>query len=100
MPCLLLTPEDVSFAVPPQIRLNLRAGDRLSLFPMMPVSGCSTGLRWPIDGIAFAPDGMIGTSNEVAEGPVQLRLDRPGMLAILPRGRLDAALTGLLGAVA
>jgi len=100
MPCLLLTPEDVIFAVPPQIRLNLRAGDRLSLFPMMPVSGCSTGLRWPIDGIAFAPDGMIGTSNEVAEGPVQLRLDGPGMLAILPRGRLDAALTGLLGAVA
>jgi thiamine pyrophosphokinase len=43
---------------------------------------------------------MIGTSNEVAEGPVQLRLDGPGMLAILPRGRLDAALTGLLGAVA
>ena len=97
MPCLLLTPEDVIFALPRALRLKLRGGDRLSLFPLAPVSGESTGLRWPIDGIAFAPDGMIGTSNAVTEGPVQLRMDGPGMLAILPRTRLGAVLAALGG---
>lgn len=98
IPCLLLTPQDVIFALPPEITLRLRAGDRLSLFPMRQVTGESTGLRWPINGIAFAPDGMIGTSNMVTEGPVSLRLNGPGMLAILPRERLDAALAGLVTA--
>jgi len=30
---------------------------------MAAVQGRSGGLRWPIDGLPFAPDGRIGTSN-------------------------------------
>lgn len=95
-PCLLLGPQDIVFAAPPRpVRLDLRRGDRLSLFPMAEVGGRSEGLEWPIDGIDFAPAGRIGTSNRVTRGPVLLDFARPGMLVILPRARLAAAMRGL-----
>lgn len=96
-PCLLIGRQDVVFAAPPQIRLDLVPGDRFSLFPMQPVTGQSEGLRWPIGGIGFAPNGRGGTSNEVT-GPVHLRFDGPGMLIIVPRSRLGAALSALVPA--
>ena len=52
------------------------------------------GLRWPLQGLDFAPDGMIGTSNEVS-GPVELRFSAQKMLVILPIKSLAAALSGL-----
>lgn len=97
-PCLLIGPRDVVLAAPPRLSLALRPGDRLSLFPLAPVGGRSRGLVWPIDGLRLAPDGRVGTSNRVAAGPVELSFDAPGMLVILPRARLDAALAGLLAA--
>lgn len=93
--CMLLGDTDVIFAAPPLIELDLRPGTRLSLFPMGRVSGESTGLLWPIGGIGFAPDGMIGTSNE-ATGPVRLQFDRPGMLVILPVAEADQAIRAIL----
>ena len=95
--CLVIGPRDVVFHAPPRLDLMLKPGDRLSLFPMAPVTGRSLGLEWPIDGLDFAPGGMIGTSNRVTSRSVRLELDRPGMLVILPRARLDAALRSLLG---
>lgn len=97
-PCLVLGPQDVVFLCPPEMRLRMRRGDRLSLWPLAAVTGRSTGLEWPIDGINFAPDGMIGTSNRVTAPDVLLKMDAPGMLAILPRGRLDQAITALRSA--
>lgn len=96
--CLVIGPRDVIFHAPPRLTLAMKHGDRLSLFPMAPVTGRSTGLEWPIDGLAFAPAGQIGTSNRVTASIVQLDMDGPGMLVILPRARLDAALRSLLGA--
>lgn len=95
MPCLLIGAQDVIFAAPPVLDLALVPGDRLSLFPLAPVRGRSLGLHWPIDGLDMAPDGRIGTSNRVSEARVRLEFDQPGMLVILPRARLDAALRGL-----
>lgn len=95
--CLVLGARDVVFHCPPQLILRLAPGDRLSLFPLAPVTGRSTGLEWPIDGLTLAPDGMIGTSNRVASREVRLAVDGPGLLVILPRARLDAALRSLLG---
>ncbi len=92
-PVILLAAEDITFLAPPDLRLALPAGARVSLFPMGPVHGISTGLRWPIDGIAFAPDRRVGTSNE-ALGPVTLALDGP-MLVMLPREFLGLALAAL-----
>jgi thiamine pyrophosphokinase len=96
--CLLIGAQDVVFAAPAgvDITLGLKPGDRLSLFPMAPVAGHSRGLRWPIAGLHFAPDGGIGTSNAATDGPVSLHLDAPGMVVILPRARLDAALAALI----
>ncbi|WP_199258857.1 thiamine diphosphokinase [Paracoccus binzhouensis] len=92
-PCLLIAGEDVITLAPPRLALDLAPGTRVSLFPMGPASGRSTGLKWPIDGLAFAPAGRSGTSNE-ATGPVTLECKGP-MLLILPRAelpRLAAAL--------
>jgi thiamine pyrophosphokinase len=96
--CILIGPQDMALAAPPRLVLDLSPGDPLSLFPMAQVTGRSEGLEWPIDGIAFAPDGMIGTSNQVTARRVVLEFDRRGMLVILPRRRLDAAIRALLAA--
>ena len=96
--CFILGAQDVVFLAPPEMALRLPLGSRLSLFPMGAVEGQSEGLRWPLQGIAFAPDGIIGTSNAVS-GPVRLRFSAPRMLVILPRTALAAALDsfGLTG---
>ena len=89
--CILIGPRDLVFLAPPLMRLDIRRGTRFSLFPMGSVRGESQGLRWPIAGINFAPDGMIGTSNEVS-GPITLRFDARKMLVILPVSQLDLVL--------
>lgn len=95
-PCLCLGRQDVVMALPAgRTDLGLRAGDRLSLFPLAEVTGESAGLHWPIGGIGFAPAGRIGTSNRVATGPVVLDMAGAGMLCILPRARADAALAAI-----
>lgn len=94
--CVLLGPDDVVFHAPARLRLRMKPGDRISLFPMSPVTGRSRGLHWPIDGLDFRPDGRIGTSNRVTEARVELDFDGAGMLVLLPRPRLDAALRALV----
>ena len=93
-PCIVIGDVDICFAAPPDLTLDLPVGSRLSLFPMAPVTGRSQGLRWPIEGLSFAPTGRVGTSNAVT-GPVSLSFDAPGMLVILPRAALAAAMRAL-----
>jgi thiamine pyrophosphokinase len=95
--CILIGPKDVAFAAPAKLVLQMRPGEPLSLFPLARVTGRSEGLEWPIAGIGFAPDGMIGTSNRVVASKVVLEFDVGGMLVILPRKRLDAAIRALSG---
>lgn len=94
-PCIMLAAEDIAFAAPARLDLPLAPATRVSLFPMGPARGTSTGLKWPIDGIEFTPADRVGTSNE-ALGPVSLQLDGP-MLVMLPRDCLDLALRALSG---
>ena len=95
-PAVVVGARDLVFHAPADLKLDLPPGMRLSLFPMGPVSGRSRGLRWPIDGIDFAPAARIGTSNEVT-GPLRLSFDRPGMLVITPREALAAVARALSG---
>lgn len=95
-PTILVGSEDIAFHLSQPLDLNSAPGTRLSLFPLAPVRGRSEGLRWPIDGIDFAPGGRIGTSNETS-GPVHIRMDGPGMIAIMPRGALDLVARALSG---
>ncbi len=92
--CLLIGRQDLVFHAGAGVDLALRTGDRLSLFPMASVTGRSEGLEWPVDGLEFAPDGRIGTSNRVT-GPVRLHFDAPGMLVLVPRSRLGAVVSAL-----
>ncbi|MFN6952377.1 MAG: thiamine diphosphokinase [Albidovulum sp.] len=96
--CLILTSRDVAFAAPRRMALDLPVGTRVSLFPMAAVCAQATGLRWPVEGINFRPDGRVGTSNR-AEGPIAFGFDAPGMLVILPRAALPAAIAALRQAV-
>ncbi|MFZ1467883.1 MAG: thiamine pyrophosphokinase, partial [Paracoccaceae bacterium] len=94
-PCIVIGPKDIAFVAPLRLSLHLRPGDTVSLFPLAPVTGSSQGLQWPLDGLHFAPDGMIATSNRATSALVRLRLSGPGMVALLPRTRLDAVITAL-----
>ncbi|MGY6411022.1 MAG: thiamine diphosphokinase [Alkalilacustris sp.] len=96
--CILLDAGDLCFLAPPALTLRLVPGTRLSLFPMGPVTGRSTGLHWPLEGIAFAPGAMTGLSNRVSAPEVRLAFSAPRMLVLLPLQALDAALAGLAAA--
>ena len=95
---VLLSEQDVCFLAPPAITLPMKIGARVSLFPMAPVTGTSQGLVWPIAGIPFTPGGVIGTSNRAQADQVTLELDTPGMLILLERTMLAAALEALCSA--
>jgi thiamine pyrophosphokinase len=96
--CIVIGDCDIVFHAPPQLMLDLPAGTRVSLFPLAAVTGQSVGLRWPIDGVAFHPASRIGTSNEATGGPVEITVDVPGLLVILPRSELAAVVTALAAA--
>ena len=93
---VLLTEEDICFLAPLRLQLDLSAGTRVSLYPMAPVQGRSTGLVYPIDGLTLSPATRVGTSNE-AEGPVTLEFDDRSMLVILPLSELPVVLKELTG---
>lgn len=95
-PVIVLGDDDILFAAPARIALDIAAGTRVSLFPMAPIQGRSTGLKWPIDGLALASTGRIGTSNE-ATGPITLAFETPGCLVILPPEALPSVLSALTG---
>lgn len=92
--CVLLGADDLIFLAPPALALDLAAGTRVSLFPMGAVEGASDGLEWPIQGLNFAPDHRIGTSNR-ALGAAHLSVTAPKMLVILPVACLAAVIAGL-----
>jgi len=93
--CLLLGAEELVFLAPPSVALGLAAGTTVSLFPMGAVEGVSDGLKWPVGGLNFAPDGRVGTSNE-ATGAMQLSVTAPKMLVILPERTLEVVVAALL----
>jgi thiamine pyrophosphokinase len=96
--CILIGHSDIVAHLPKELSLELAPDTRVSLFPLGPVSGRSSGLEWPIDGLEFDPGRRIGTSNRAAMGPVTLEMDGPGMLLILPRAGLEALSDALLAA--
>lgn len=92
-PVILLASDDIVFLAPPRLTLPLMPGTRVSLFPMGPARGVSTGLEWPIEGLEFAPGARCGTSNR-ATGLVTLRIEGQ-MLIMLPRDALGTVMTAL-----
>ena len=91
-PCLLIGQEDLAFHCPPDLRMTLPEGMRVSLYPLAPVAVSATGLVWPLDRLALAPGGQLGTSNAALGGDVTISPAAPGLIVILPREARDAAL--------
>lgn len=91
-PALLIAEDEVVFRLPDALDLNLPVGERVSLFPFGPVRARSTGLRWPLDGIDFAPAGRVGTSNEVSGPTVSIHVETGDALLLLPKRYLPLAL--------
>jgi len=97
-PCVLIGATELIFLMPREIVLPCTRGECISLFPLTKVTGWSNGLKWEIEGLAFAPGGQIGTSN-AAMGPVHLKMDQPGMLAMVPRRLIQQVVHQLAAAV-
>jgi thiamine pyrophosphokinase len=83
---ILIGREDLCLLCPAEgLRFEAEEGDRVSFFPMGLTRGTlSTGLRWPVTGLDFAPSARVGTSNSATGGPVEVRFNGAPMLAILP----------------
>ncbi len=82
---VLVGDEDLCLLCPPDFTFAAPAGTRVSLYAMRAVTGrVSDGLRWPIAGLDFAPDGRNGISNEATGGLVRIGFDAPGAILILP----------------
>jgi thiamine pyrophosphokinase len=92
-PVIMLASDDLVFVAPPRLTLPLMPQTRVSLYPMGPARGVSTGLEWPIEGLEFAPGTRVGTSNR-ATGLVTMRIEGK-MLVMLPRDTLGSVLTAL-----
>lgn len=84
---------DLVLLCPRRWRIRLGAGERFSLYPLAPCAGVrSSGLRWPIDGLAFAAGESIGVSNRSVAEAVEIEIDRRGLAAVLDRRALPAVL--------
>jgi len=82
---ILLGKKDLIVHLNKSIKLGLKVGTRLSLFPFKKVVGLkSFGLKYSITEIIFSPGSMIGTSNEVVSSEVEINIEGSGMLLILP----------------
>jgi thiamine pyrophosphokinase len=91
-PCVMLGPEDCACVLPAAAEMTLMPGDRVSLWPMGPATARSEGLEWPLDGIAFAPDARVGTSNRATAARVRIEARGAPMLLLLGAHRLEAML--------
>ncbi len=93
---VLVSESDVVTLLPPKISIDLVSGARVSVFPLKAGETRSQGLKWPLDGLALHPGGVVSTSNEAVGGPVRLLADGPHSLLILPRKYLDPLVSALI----
>ena len=93
-PCILIGAHEVVVHVTAPLELELTPGDVVSLFPLAPVTGRSSGLEWSIEGLDLSPMSRIGTSNR-ATGAIRIEADGPGLLALLPRDCLPALIPAM-----
>lgn len=82
--CILIGSKDICFLSPKEFSISLPIGTTISLFPMGPTSGSSTGLKYSINNLHLDPTKKIGTSNEVVS-EVNLKFNKRRVLIILSK---------------
>lgn len=96
---ILIGEQDVIALLPPgrTVAFQVAKEARVSLFPLLPATGVvSTGLFWPVEGLAMAPGTQIGTSNIAVAERVEIAFDAPGMLLFLERSYLRTLVEALV----
>ena len=53
------------------------------------------GLEWPLQDVEMEPGGLISTSNKIKGSELKLKVNRHGLLAILPMRYVAAVLQEL-----
>ncbi len=92
---ILIGGEDLIFRLDQQLDLALPVETPIALLPMGPARAWTKGLRWDMDGLPLAPDGMVSSSNKIASEQVSLRVDGPVLISF-PKRFLDVATNALL----
>ena len=96
-PVVLIDEHQLVFVAPAQFHLELEAGAPVGFYPMLPVHVNLQGVQWPLDDAEMSPLGQIATSNKSNGELLTLKVDGPGLLAILPVRYLGAVLDVLRG---
>ena len=96
-PVVLIDEHQLVFVAPAQFHLELEAGTPVGFYPMLPVHVNLQGVQWPLNDAEMSPLGKIATSNKSNGELLTLKVDGPGLLAILPVRYLGAVLDVLRG---
>ena len=94
-PVILIDEAQLVFVVPQKFYVDLEAETPVGFYPMEPIEASLRGVRWPLSNAAMSPTGKIATSNVALGGALEITVDRPGLLAILPRRDLETVLAAL-----
>ena len=91
---ILFGQQDILLRVPGHLRLTMPIATPLALLPMGDAKVWTTGLKWDMTAAVLAPNGMVSSSNAVANAIVDIRVEG-SVLLTLPKALLD----GLISAV-
>ena len=94
-PVILIDEAQLVFVVPQKFYVDLEAETPVGFYPMVPIVASLHGVRWPLSNAAMSPMGQIATSNAALGGALDITVDGPGLLAILPRCHLETVLEAL-----
>jgi len=94
-PVVLIDEAQLVFVVPQKFSVDLEAETPVGFYPMVAVEASLRGVRWPLSKAAMSPMGQIATSNVALGGALDITVDGPGLLAILPRCYLETVLEAL-----
>lgn len=96
---VLLGEQDLLTLCPTRAAFRIGVGVRVSVFPLRPVRAIgSTGLAWPLDGLALAAGQRVGTSNISDAETVEMRFETLGAALMTPRDTLGAVVRGVMAA--
>lgn len=70
---VLVDEQDIVVGVHGGFRFTVSPGDRVSVYPMVPMEFAgSEGLEFSLDGLRLEPGGRVGTSNVAIDGPFRI----------------------------
>ena len=94
-PVVLMDSQQLIFIVPKEFKLKVDEGAEVAFYPLVPVQVEALGLEWPLQDVEMEPGGLISTSNKIKGSELKLKVNRHGLLAILPMRYVGAVLQEL-----